>query len=116
MLHLSYWMHKIIACLKKEKGLLSLATMKKWGKHFHFLSRLKKLTLQNAISDLPEPLAASHKNKTNGNKLKVENHEYMNGGFSTIYMSRNRVRGGTSHHLQYKREAGTHHATRKPLK
>ena len=30
--------------------------------------------------------------KTNGDDLEVPNHEYMNGGFSTIYMSRNRVR------------------------
>jgi DNA (cytosine-5)-methyltransferase 1 len=31
-------------------------------------------------------------NKTNGNKCVFPNHEYMIGGFSTIYMSRNRVR------------------------
>ena len=30
--------------------------------------------------------------KTNGDDLEVPNHEYMNGGFSSIYMSRNRVR------------------------
>ena len=35
--------------------------------------------------------AASERNKTDG-KMQVPNHEYMNGGFSTIYMSRNRVR------------------------
>jgi len=37
-------------------------------------------------------MPATEKNKTNG-KLSIPNHEYMNGGFSTIYMSRNRVRG-----------------------
>jgi len=47
--------------------------------------------LKEAIGNLPEAKAASEKNKTNG-KLSVTNHEYMNGGFSTIYMSRNRVR------------------------
>jgi len=49
-------------------------------------------TLRNAIGDLPEPVQAQPFNKTNGSALKIANHEYMNGGFSTIYMSRNRVR------------------------
>lgn len=34
---------------------------------------------------------AADKNRTNGD-LNIPNHEYMTGGFSTIYMSRNRVR------------------------
>jgi len=53
----------------------------------------KLLTLRDAISDLPEPKPALKYNKTNGDNLKVPNHEYMTGNFSTIYMSRNRVRG-----------------------
>lgn len=52
-----------------------------------------KLTLQDAISDLKENvLSAKTNNKTNGNDCLVSNHEYMTGGFSTIFMSRNRVR------------------------
>ncbi|MCF2220145.1 DNA cytosine methyltransferase [Chryseobacterium sp. PS-8] len=52
-----------------------------------------KLTLQNAISDLKENvLPAKTNNKTNGNHCAIPNHEYMTGGFSTIFMSRNRVR------------------------
>lgn len=39
----------------------------------------------NAIPGLP-------KNKTNGNECIVPNHEYFVGDFSSIYMSRNRVR------------------------
>jgi len=55
--------------------------------------RSSKVTLQQAISDLKESaLPALPKNKTNGNSCIVPNHEYMTGGFSTIYMSRNRVR------------------------
>lgn len=50
-----------------------------------------KPVLKDAIFDLRLAIPAKDKNKTNG-KLKVPNHEYMNGGFSTIYMSRNRVR------------------------
>ena len=51
----------------------------------------KKPTLRDAIGDLPEAVPALEKNKTNG-KLDITNHEYMIGSFSSIYMSRNRVR------------------------
>lgn len=50
-------------------------------------------TLKDAIGDLPEPAPARDKNKANGGSLHIANHEYMNGGFSTIYMSRNRRKG-----------------------
>lgn len=51
----------------------------------------KWLTLKDAIGDLPEPVHAKEKNKANDN-LVIPNHEYMNGSFSSIYMSRNRRR------------------------
>ncbi len=51
-----------------------------------------KPVLKDAIWDLRLAKPAKDKNKTNGDNLTVPNHEYMNGGFSTIYMSRNRVR------------------------
>lgn len=52
-----------------------------------------KPVLKDAIWDLRRAKPAKEGNKTNGNKgLWAPNHEYMNGGFSTIYMSRNRVR------------------------
>ena len=52
-----------------------------------------KITLKDAIWDLKDTaIKAQDKNKTNGSKCFIPNHEYMNGGFSTIYMSRNRVR------------------------
>lgn len=51
-----------------------------------------KLNLKDAIFDLRLAKAAKPLNKTNGSDLKIPNHEYMTGGFSTIYMSRNRVR------------------------
>jgi DNA (cytosine-5)-methyltransferase 1 len=66
---------------------------KKVGKVFEFPKPLdRKLTLKEVIWDLPPAKPAKPYNKTNGNELKIPNHEYMNGGFSTIYMSRNRVR------------------------
>lgn len=52
-----------------------------------------KLTLQETIYDLKDNvLPALSYNKTNGEKCALPNHEYMIGDFSTIFMSRNRVR------------------------
>jgi len=63
------------------------------GKKFEFPEPQKyKPVLKDAIYDLRLAKPAKDKNKTNGESLKIPNHEYMNGGFSTIYMSRNRVR------------------------
>jgi len=53
----------------------------------------EKITLETAISDLQDNvLPALELNNTNGNNCKIPNHEYMIGGFSTMFMSRNRVR------------------------
>jgi len=66
---------------------------KKMGMTFEFPEGSKKLlTLRDAIGDLKDPKPALKYNKTNGDSLEVPNHEYMIGSFSTIYMSRNRVR------------------------
>lgn len=52
-----------------------------------------KPTLKDTIYDLKDnAIPALEKNKTNGSNCKFPNHEYMTGGYSTIYMSRNRVR------------------------
>ncbi len=51
-----------------------------------------KTFLKDAIFDLKEcAIPAAEKNKAN-TKCIVPNHEYMTGGFSSIFMSRNRVR------------------------
>jgi len=53
-----------------------------------------KLNLEDTISDLQDNvIPAKSSNKTNGKDCIVPNHEFMTGGFSSIYMSRNRVRG-----------------------
>ena len=52
----------------------------------------KHMNLKQAIGDLKETaVPALPKNKTNP-ETKIPNHEYFIGGFSTIFMSRNRVR------------------------
>ncbi|WP_104740448.1 DNA cytosine methyltransferase [Helicobacter bizzozeronii] len=50
-------------------------------------------TLRDMIWDLKgSAIPALEKNKTNGDVLKIPNHEYFVGSYSTIFMSRNRVR------------------------
>lgn len=52
-----------------------------------------KRFLKDVIWDLKDnALPAKEKNYTNANACALANHEYMTGGFSTIFMSRNRVR------------------------
>lgn len=52
-----------------------------------------KPTLRECIWDLKDnAIPALEKNKTNGDKCAVPNHEYFIGSYSTIFMSRNRVR------------------------
>ena len=52
-----------------------------------------KPTLKDCIWDLKDnAIAALPKNKSNGDRCHVANHEYFVGDFSPIFMSRNRVR------------------------
>jgi DNA (cytosine-5)-methyltransferase 1 len=62
-------------------------------KVFSFPKPLKKqLNLKDCLYDLKDSaVPANEKNHPNKNIL-IPNHEYMIGGFSTIYLSRNRVR------------------------
>lgn len=53
-----------------------------------------RITLRQAIGDLQNSaIPALDKNHSNGENCKVLNHEYYIGGFSPIFLSRNRVRG-----------------------
>ncbi len=54
---------------------------------------LKKRLLKDVIYDLKDTvLPAKDKNYTNANSCILDNHEFMLGGFSSMFMSRNRVR------------------------
>lgn len=55
--------------------------------------QIYKPTLKDAIWDLKDTaIPALEKNKSNGEKCVVPNHEYFIGSYSSIFMSRNRVR------------------------
>jgi DNA (cytosine-5)-methyltransferase 1 len=84
---------------------------KSGGLNFEGMKTKKWVTLREAIGDLPEPVSAIDKNRTNGN-LAIPNHEYMIGGFSTIYMSRNRRRRWDEQ--SYTIQAGGRHASLHP--
>lgn len=72
-----------------------------------------KITLKQAIGDLQGNVLAAQKNQiTNGDLCALPNHEYMTGGFSTIYMSRNRVRSWDE--VSFTIQAGGRHAPLHP--
>ncbi len=78
---------------QNRKRVIVVGYRKDLDKKFFFpLPNKTKLVLKDVIFDLPPPLKALDKNRSN-NTLLIPNHEYMNGGFSSIFMSRNRVRG-----------------------
>lgn len=77
-----------------RKRVIIVGYHKKLGKSFCAPKEIiPKPTLKDAIWDLRLAKPAKEKNYANEvSELHISNHEYMNGGFSTIYMSRNRVR------------------------
>ena len=87
---------------------------KKMGKHFIPPKQiLPRPTLKDAIWDLKNAIPALDKNHANNNcDLGCINHEYMTWGFSTIYMSRNRVRAWNE--PSFTIQAGGRHAPLHP--
>lgn len=100
---------------QERKRVVVVGFRKDLGKTFEFPApthpKEKWVALREAIGDLPEAAPAKEKNHTNG-KLAVPNHEYMNGGFSTIYMSRNRRKDWDSQSFTI--QAGGRHAPLHP--
>ncbi len=76
---------------QERKRVIVVGYRKDLRKKFDFdaLQKQPIVNLKQAIGNLPESMPAKEKNKPNS-ELKIFNHEHMNGGFSTIYMSRNR--------------------------
>ena len=77
-----------------RKRVFYVGIRKDLGCKFEFPKPLtSKITLRQAIGDLQDSvIPALSRNKTNGENCVISNHEYMIGGFSSIFMSRNRVR------------------------
>lgn len=72
-----------------------------------------KISLLEAIGDLQDSvLPATTGNYSNGENCIIPNHEYMTGGFSSIFMSRNRVRAWDE--TSYTIQAGGRHAPLHP--
>jgi DNA (cytosine-5)-methyltransferase 1 len=82
------------------------------GRKFEFpepVTAEKKILLKDAIWDLRNTaIPALKNNRSNGDLCGIPNHEYMLGGFSTIYMSRNRVRSWDE--VSFTIQAGGRHA------
>ena len=77
-----------------RKRVIFVGFRKDLNKKFKFPNPTNtKLTLKDAIWDLREGALGINHGKTHGDRLTIPNHEYLLGGFSTMYMSRNRVRG-----------------------
>ncbi len=97
-----------------RKRVFFIGIRKDLGFQFQFpLENYPKVNLKEAIGDLKgSELPAKEKNYTNGEKCKIANHEYMIGGFSSMYMSRNRVRAWDE--CSYTIQAGGRHAPLHP--
>lgn len=65
-------------------------------------------TLKDAIWDLRAGALPARNSETNGKQLEIPNHEYMIGSFSSIFMSRNRVRSWDE--PSFTIQAGARHA------
>lgn len=99
-----------------RKRVFFIGYRKDLGLKFQFPSgetRFNKIALKDAIGDLKDSvLPAAKNNTTNREGLMFPNHEYMTGGFSTIFMSRNRVRSWDE--VSFTIQAGGRHAPLHP--
>lgn len=93
-----------------RKRLIFVGFRNDLNKSFVFPDKFpERVTIREAIGDLDgKAVPAAAGNKTNGGTLAIPNHEYMTGGFSTIFLSRNRVRDWDSQSFTI--QAGGRHA------
>jgi DNA (cytosine-5)-methyltransferase 1 len=74
--------------------------------------RASKVTLKDAIWDLRDSATPALSGKRGQQALSIPNHEYLVGGFSSMYMSRNRVRSWDEQSFTI--QAGARHAPMHP--
>ena len=97
-----------------RKRVFFIGIRKDLGFRFEFPEKkYPKIPLKEAIGDLQNGvLPAKEKNYSNEQECSIPNHEYMVGGFSTIFMSRNRVRSWDEQSFTI--QAGGRHAPLHP--
>ena len=97
-----------------RKRVFFVGVRKDLGFKFQFPKPVNdKITLEQAILDLKDSVVpAKEGNKTNKENCKISNHEYMIGGFSSMFMSRNRVRSWDEQSFTI--QAGGRHAPLHP--
>lgn len=99
-----------------RKRVFFIGYRKDLNKTFSFpepTTKEKPITLQEAIGDLVDNVVpALPGNYANDNNLVIPNHEYMTGGFSSMFMSRNRVRSWDE--VSFTIQAGARHAPLHP--
>jgi DNA (cytosine-5)-methyltransferase 1 len=83
------------------------------GKKFEFPEpHENQLTLEDVIWNLKDSVMPAAEGNYGNENCKVPNHEYFTGGFSSIYMSRNRVRSWDE--VSFTIQAGGRHAPLHP--
>jgi DNA (cytosine-5)-methyltransferase 1 len=99
-----------------RKRVFFIGYRKDLGINFEFPKKTtvkNKITLYDTIENIKDlVLPAKEGNITNANDCKIPNHEYMIGGFSSMYMSRNRVRSWDE--VSFTIQAGGRHAPLHP--
>lgn len=98
-----------------RKRVFFVGIRKDLGFKFQFPSKEQnKITLKDAIFDLKDSAipVIGRNNKSHPDQCKVANHEYMTGGFSSMFMSRNRVRNWDEQSFTI--QAGARHAPLHP--
>ncbi len=92
-----------------RKRVIIVGYHEKLGGNFEFPQPQKpRLTLRNAIYDLSKIKPIKVKDKIDIHHDTISNHEYLDAGFSSIYMSRNRVRSWSE--PSFTIQAGGRHA------
>ncbi|MEM1392046.1 MAG: DNA cytosine methyltransferase [Cyanobacteria bacterium P01_D01_bin.116] len=92
-----------------RKRVIIIGCREDMGINFEFPPAIKnQLTLKNAIYDITDIEAIAIDSKVSKSNASIPNHEYKEGRFSSIYMSRNRVRSW--HQPSFTIQAGARHA------
>lgn len=96
-----------------RKRVIVVGYHKSLGKRFEFPQpKNKVMTLKDAIADLEGVEPIQVKNKAEVTHSLVPNHEYVDLGFSSLYLSRNRVRSWSE--PSFTIQAGARHAPLHP--